>query len=387
MSQSIEEYTESDQIKYWVALNKIPGIGPTRLISLENYFGSAKQAWNASDDQLLLCGLDKRSVYTLLKHRASIDPDAEMEALKNAQITPIHIRSIGYPKRLRAIQTPPSVIYVKGKPLNSQENNLAIVGTRKPTDHACIITKSLTTQIVRSGFTVVSGLARGIDSHAHRATMDAKGTTIAVLAGGLDDRYLYANTFLARKIQQQGSTLITEYPTSNHSSPLFHRRNELISGLSKAVVIIVDTGIKSGAMITAEAAIKQNRPVFVVLGKITAEVNKSVNLLIGQGAKLVCSVDEILEWLGESIVKKPIHETKTAKQLPDLAQPLKDKVENCEKTGNPAIDFLSQSAKPVHIDEIGKACNMNASQVSAMLTIMELEGTVIQTAPMVFKKA
>ena len=373
-----------DELKYWVAIHKTAGVGAAKFTALETHFGTLKDAWSASEKEFIAAGLGIKTVDAILKSRLKTDPDAEMEALERLGIKPIHLRSREYPAILRDASEPPCVIYVKGELDFDEGRSLAIVGTRKATSYGKTVARQISTELARCGITIVSGLAHGIDEVAHKSSIEAGGKTLAVLAGGLDSIYPASNKGLAERIPESGA-LISEYPPGVRSlSNFFPRRNRIISGLSQGV-LVVEANMDSGAMITGDFAIKDGRAIFAVPGNITSENSKGTNWLIRNGATLVSEARDVLEHLNVSTVQK-VSVPPPEKKNPFMAVPLVDRTDECEARSNPVAEALIRSDGPVHIDELVQICKMPASQISSTLTLMELEGSAIQVAPMVFEK-
>ena len=288
-------------IKYWVGFSLIPRIGRVKLSRLESYFGDLKQAWQAPPAELKKAGLDTSSVNAIRDGRAKISLDAEMEKLGRYGIKVLTSRDPDYPSRLKEIYDYPPVLYIRGKLLPQDEWCLAVVGTRRSTVYGRQVAEEITADLARNKITIVSGLAKGIDSIAHQGALGAGGRTIAVAGCGLDIVYPAENAALARKIIEQGA-LISEFPLGTRPKPEnFPRRNRILSGLSLGV-LVVEANETSGAMITAHLALEQNREVFAVPGSILSPASRGVNRLIQEGAKLVRDYTDILEELNLTAV-------------------------------------------------------------------------------------
>jgi DNA processing protein len=353
-----------DELKYWVGLSTIPGIGRIRIYQLKEHFGSLKAAWEASEAGLRQAGLDSRSVDSLLLLRSRIPLDAEMEKLERCKVRALSCEDPSYPSRLKEIYDYPPVLYVRGNlPLQS-EPHLAIVGTRRPTIYGRQVTEELVTDLVRSNITIVSGLARGIDSVAHRTAIDAGGKTIAVFASGLDIVYPAENANLAQAVMEHGA-LVSEYPLGiRPKAENFPLRNRIMSGLSLGVLVI-EAGERSGALITAHQAVEQNRDVFAIPGSILSPASKGTNRLIQEGAKLVCSGDDILVELN----------------LTTIAQQLQ--IEEFQPASDIEAAITKQlSSEPCHIDEISRRSGLSMPEVSSTLAMLELKRIAKQVGNM-----
>ncbi len=277
--------------------------------------------------------------------------------LMEERIRTINIKDKNYPKSLKKIPDSPNVLYTKGK-IIPNEKCFAIVGTRRYSEYGKQITLEIAGDLAQSGLTIVSGLAPGIDSFAHQATIERKGRTIAVLGTGIDEKSIYpqSNLKLAREIIKQGGVLISEYPPGTHGSKItFPQRNRIISGLSLGT-LVVEAKKKSGALITANYAQLQKRNVFAVPGSIYSLNSQGPHLLIKQGAKLVEDANDILQDLNLSFKKE--------------IKALKGET----KEENLILEALKE--KSLNIDKIIEKTKLNPAQVSSTLTIMEIKGMV-----------
>ena len=363
------------EVKFWVALNRVPRLGPARFRKLESYFVSLEHAWNAGTGDLKRAGMDDRLVRDFQTVRTRTSPDGEMERLERAGVTPLTWHDSSYPGLLKEIPDPPPVLYSKGEMLPRDEKAVAVVGTRSPTSYGREATAALTKDLSQSGITVVSGLARGIDGIAHRTALESGGRTIAVLASGLDIIYPKEHASLAHQAQENGA-LLSEHPLGVKPDPrAFPRRNRLISGISLGT-LVVEAGKGSGSRWTVYHALEQDREVFCVPGTIFSPNSRLTNQLIQEGAKLVSSVDDILEELNLTSVV-----AKVAKQmempLPVTAPTAEHAVDDREGM---LLGLLSD--EPVHIDDLGRSAGIPIAQVSGMLTMLELKGMARQVGCM-----
>jgi DNA processing protein len=355
----------NSDIKYWVAFNNIPGIGRVRLAQLESHFGGLEKAWNASPGEIKRAGLDSAALRTIGMWRDKISPDDEMVKLQKARVQVLTCNDSAYPRRLKEIYDYPPVLYVRGALLSEDEYCLAVVGTRRATVYGKQVTEEIVTDLSASKITIVSGLARGIDTVAHRAALAAGGRTIAVFACGLDTVYPPENEKLAQEIAEHGA-LLSEYPLgARPRAENFPRRNRILSGLSLGV-LVTEADEESGAMITAADAIEQNREVFAVPGSILSPASRGANRLIQKSeAKLVRTYTDILEELNLMTV---------ARQLE-----MREILPESETESN----LLKQlSAEPSHVDEVCRKSGLPAATVSGTLAIMELKGLVKQVGAM-----
>ena len=363
------------ELACWVAFTRVRGIGPMRFGRLLSHFGSAERAWHAGSSDLLAAGLDARCTEALLAQRAKAPPEAELERLARAHVEAIALPDPRYPELLSEIYLPPSVFFLRGSLARADAWAVAIVGTRKTSPYGAQVTETLAGGLARQQITIVSGLAVGIDTIAHKAALKAGGRTIAVLGSGLDIIYPYENTKLAAEISEHGA-LISEYPLgARPETGNFPARNRIISGLSRGV-LVTEAPRQSGALITAARALEQNRDVFAVPGPIPDSLlrahSEGTNHLIQQGAKLVMRAQDILEEL-------------QFQQIPQQ-QAMREML---PPTGTEAalLSLLSGAPEPLHIDELCRAAALPTGEVASALVMMELKGLVRQVTPMTYAPA
>jgi len=354
----------ADELKYWVAFSGIAGIGRIRISQLKEYFGSLHDAWKAPEGKLRQAGLDSRSIDALTALRPRMSLDAEMEKLERYRIKVLIQEDSFYPARLKEIYDYPPILYVRGNLPVQDEPCLAIVGTRRPTIYGRQVTEEIVTDLARSKITIVSGLALGIDSVAHRAALDAGGKTIAVFASGLDIVYPGENANLAQAIMEHGA-LISEHPLGAKPKPEnFPLRNRIMSGVSLGV-LVVEAGERSGALITANQALEQSREVFAIPGSIFSPTSQGTNRLIQEGAKLVRNYTDILQELNLAIVV----------QQADIKE-----FSTIDEAESAILKHLS--SEPNHIDEICRCSGLTMPEVSSTLAMLELKGLVKQVGSM-----
>jgi DNA processing protein len=367
MPEQLRTHSEgpvTDNLGFWIGFSKVPGIGPARLRSLLDYFGDVAAAWQADPGELRAIGLDKRSVESLAKVRNQLDLEAEVEKLKKYNIAVFTWDSPDYPPLLRSIPDAPLALYVRGSLLPQDEWAVAVVGTRQATAYGKECTQLLVNGLAKNGITVVSGLAYGIDTEAHQTVIQAGGRTIAVLGCGVDIIYPAENRKLGQAIIEHGA-LVSEYPLgTNPESGNFPRRNRIISGLSLGVLFVEGT-TQSGARITADYALEQGREVFAVPGSILRKSGSGSNFLIQNGAKLVTQVNDILEELNLTMVSQHVEARAVIPENELEAQLLKQ-----------------LSTDPLHVDDLGQATGLSASEIASALTLMELKGMVRQVGGM-----
>lgn len=342
----------------YLGFNLTFGIGPARLRRLIDCFGSVEAAWSAPTDALQAAGLDARTLRSLLETRRRVDLAAELQRIEQAGVQLQTWEDPGYPAALTHIDDPPPLLYLRGTLSTADRWAVAVVGTRNPTAYGREATYRLAGDLAAAGVTIISGLAIGIDTIAHRAALDAGGRTVAVLGCGLDRIYPQRNVKLAEEIAAQGA-LLSEY--APHLPPLagnFPARNRIISGLSLGV-LVVEAGERSGALITVGFALEQGREVLAVPGSIFSKASAGTNRLIAQGAILITSAEDVLAQLNLSEA--------AAQQEAALAVP---------ETAQEAALLAALSYEPAHIDEIGRTCALAAGEVGALLTMMELKGLI-----------
>jgi len=357
------EMTDKD-IKYWVGFSMIPRIGRVKLSQLETHFSSLEEAWQATPADLKRAGLDSGSINAINYWRPKISLEAEMEKLDRYGVKALTWHDPDYPSRLKEIYDYPPVLYVRGSLFPEDDWYLAVVGTRRATVYGRQATEEIVADLARNKITIVSGLAKGIDSIAHRSALEAGGRTIAVFASGLDIVYPAENAALARNIIQQGA-LISEHPLGTRpKADNFPRRNRIMSGLSLGVLVI-EADETSGAMITAHLALEQNREVFAVPGSILSPASRGTNHLIQEGAKLVRDYTDILEELNLTAVAQQM-------EIKEIIPP----------SDTESLLLKQLSAEPTHIDEVCRGSGLPIATVSSTLTMMELKGLVKQVGTM-----
>lgn len=352
-------------LRYFIGFNRVSGIGPAKLQRLLDFFGDLPTAWTAGAFELAQAGLDKRALENLLKARQEINLDAELDRVHRACDAILTWDNPAYPRRLKEIPQPPPVLYVKGAFQPEDEWALAVVGTRSASAYGKETTRALVTDLAHNKMTIVSGLARGIDAAAHVSALDAGGRTIAVLGSGIDQIYPPEHAKLAQMIAERGA-LVSDYPVGmKPDSANFPARNRIISGLSLGVLFVEGDQV-SGAMITCQFALEQDREVFAVPGNIFRKESRGPNKLIRESrAKLVTGVADILEELNLTMIAE--------KQSARAVVPSND---------TEAVLLKYLSADPTHVDEIRQSSGLPIAQVTSTLALMELKGMVMQMGGM-----
>lgn len=349
-----------DERKYWLGFSLVPGIGPKRLLVLTRAFGALQPAWMASEKHLRDAGLDSETTANLLRTRAQIDLDAEMRKIERANASLLTPEDADYPALLKHLPDPPLTLTIRGTLIPQDGLALAIVGTRKATPYGRDAAAFFARKLAEQGVTIISGLAHGIDAAAHRATLEAGGRTIAVLGCGIDRVYPPDHAELARQIAGQGA-LISEFPVgSKPEARHFPRRNRIISGMSLGV-LVAEAPEKSGALITALMAADQGREVFAVPGSIFSGAHNGTNRLIQDGAKLVITVEDILDEL--NIVQRNVEARVITRQIAPSG---------AKETA--LMRYLG--AEPLPIDELVRQSGMPTAEVLSTLTLLELQGYI-----------
>lgn len=357
-----------DNTFYWVALNLVPGVGRITFRKLLQKFKQPKKVFEASREELKsIPGLKETSLEQIYGFK--IEPLAERELKRVASLgyDVITWPDKRYPRYLREIPAPPLLLYVYGELLQDDESSIAIVGTRAPSTYGKLVAEKLSSELAERGLTVTSGLARGIDTVVHRGCLKAGGRTIAVKGCGLDVPYPLENRKLAAKIAQHGA-LISEFPLRTPpASGNFYIRNRIISGLSLGTVVI-EASEKSGALITANHTLDQNRELFAVPGNITSVKSLGCNYLIKRGAKLVQCWQDIVEEFPPKIKESLLKES-TEEKEEEIA-----KMNEEEK----AIYKLLSPDKPLHIDSIAEVLQMEQNLLLSSLLSLEIKNSVVQ---------
>ncbi|MBN2149340.1 MAG: DNA-processing protein DprA [Anaerolineales bacterium] len=354
----------NDPRLFWIGFNLVKGIGAVRFRTLLDAFGDAERAWNATGDELQSAGLSPRLVENIFQARERVDLAKVWQHLQAQGISILTWEDDAYPRHLKEVDQPPPVLYLRGALLPEDEWAVAIVGTRRVTPYGRQVTEEIAATLARSGVTVVSGLARGVDAISHQAALNAGGRTIAVLGSGVDHIYPPENRRLAEQIITRGALLSDYAPGTPPDGPNFPPRNRIISGLSLAVVV-VEAGQTSGALITASFAADQGRDVFAVPGNINATQSQGTNRLIRDGAHPLLSPQDVLEVLNLTMV--------TEQRAARVALP-SDPVE--------AQLFQALDRQPKHVDEIRALTGMPIEKVTATLALMELKGLARQVGGM-----
>ena len=349
----------------YIALNMIDNVGPVRVRNLIDALGSPEAILSAPQEALIKAnGIGAEVAARIVEQRGEVDPAAE-EA-KTAKLGGRIVTQVDpeYPESLKAIYDPPLALYVVGDILPKDRHALAVVGTRSPTHYGLSVADRLSYQLAKAGFTVISGLARGIDTAAHQGALKGGGRTFAVLGSAIDKVYPEENEELARRISEQGA-VISEYTLGREPDrTTFPYRNRVVSGLSMGI-IVVEAGLKSGAIITANEALEQGKSVFAVPGRIDMPSARGAHRLIKQGAKLIEDIDDILQEF-EFLI--PPDKKKQAEVLPERPEvPLNGEEQSVVRAlwkGSLDVDTLTREA------------GLTSGKLSALLIGLEMKRVV-----------
>ena len=363
----------AEDIFYWLALSLTPGVGSILIKRLLDRFKTPEAVFRASLKELVrIEGLGEKVAGEIRKGPSEKAVKRELYLLEKTGGKVVTLKDGDYPTRLKDIYDPPALLYLRGELRIEDELAVAIVGSRKTSAYGREVTEKIGEDLARHGVTVVSGMARGIDSVAHKGALQGGGRTIAVLGCGLDVIYPPENRNLFYQIIERGA-ILSEFPMgSPPEGGHFPRRNRIISGLSIGVVI-VQASAESGSLITAGFALEQGREVFAVPGNVGAEGSRGTNQLIKEGAKLVESSEDILE----EILPQWRREGATAQK------------------GDPAVLSLTEPEKtlygllgetPSHIDAIIRESRLDPGRVSSLLLNLELKGLISQWPGKCFSK-
>lgn len=359
-------------MKYLNALNIIQGVGSQKMKLLTGFFDKPKDIWNASANNLTASKIGDALVEKIIFERERINPDEEWGKLEKENIKAIAYTDPDYPVLFKEIHNPPYILYIKSQSKTDQDlasaNNfnfnsrpmIAIVGSRKLTAYGKQVTFGIARDLARSGITIVSGMALGIDAEAHLGALEGKGETIAVMGSSLEDNIIgpRANFVLSRKIMENGA-LISEYPLNTPANAgTFPTRNRLMASLTLGT-LIVEAAKESGSLITANLALEFNREVFAIPGSIFSPQSEGTNDLIKSGAKMVSGAKDILEELKIEEIKKT---EKVKRIIPESKE---------EKN---ILKILSHES--IHIDNIIKLAKLETSAVISTLSIMEMKGMI-----------
>ncbi len=364
----------SDDIKYWIWLSSLVKITPRKRYELIGHFGSPALLWHAQEKELQeLSFLDKGMIGHIMDKQKRKEARHHYEKLVSLDIDIVTLESSLYPKALKDIYDPPVALYIKGK-LVKEEQAIAVVGSRRATPYGLETAERLAAGLSGYGLTIVSGMARGIDSKAHKGALQAGGRTIAVLGCGLDIVYPSENKELMKNICTNGAVISEYLPGIPPIAFNFPARNRIISGMSLGVAVI-EANEKSGSLITANFALEQGREVFAIPGNINSSNSTGTNKLIRDGAKIILDLADILDEL-----KMPHGDNNnfymggSGTSTAGLDAEEKKIIKRLEKG-------------PWHIDALAAECNLSVNGTGAALVMLELKGMVEQLPGKIYKLA
>jgi DNA processing protein len=349
----------------YIALNMIDALGPVRVRNLIAALGAPEAVWEAGESDLRRAeGIGAEVARRILAQRGEVDPAAEEARARQAGARIVTRDDAEYPALLSEIYDPPLVLYIRGELVKADRNAIAVVGTRHATHYGLSVTDRLSYQLAKTGFTVVSGLARGIDTAAHRAALKGGGRTIAVLGSAIDRLYPEENAALADEIAASGA-VISEYTMGREPDrTTFPYRNRVVSGLSMGIVV-VEAGVKSGAVITATGALEQGRSVFAVPGRVDMPSARGTHMLIKQGARLCEGIDDILQEFEMLLPEARKKAADTMPRRPDV--PLAD-------DEHAVVKVLWKGA--LDVDSLAREANLNSAQLSSLLLGLEMKRVI-----------
>lgn len=348
--------------KYFLAFSLSPGVGPKRFQNLLKIFGSAESAWEGTAKQYSNAGVGKSAFGKFEEFRKVFDIGAYLERLKKAKVEFIPFGDKLYPAALQKLPSPPVGLFVRGnKKLVAEKNQVGVVGARKITSYGREVTENIVAELVRNNIVITSGMALGVDGVAHATAVENKGSTIAVLGCGVDCPYPRENERLYEQILDSNGLIISEYPLGMPANQgTFPARNRIIAALSCAV-LITEAAEDSGSLITASNAASLGKKVFAVPGPITSQMSRGSIKLIKDGAILVSSAEDILDTLN---IKKQISPPKADGPL----------AQNISKEEKKILNAIENEART--IDEIAKITKIPISQISILISGLEMNGIV-----------
>jgi DNA processing protein len=355
--------------EYLTAIYAFNYFGPARVKLLLSYFKSPKKIWKSTKEELIETGLSVKKVSEFSEFRKSFDIENYFLRLQKLNIKVVTILDKTFPKNLKGLDGAPLVLYYKGSIECLKTNCVAIVGTRKMTAYGREITQKFSSELANFGITIISGLAYGVDTAAHKGCLSVGGKTAAVLGNGLDTIYPQENTALAAEIVKTGGVIISEFPLGYPSLPVnFAIRNRIVSGLSDAVIVI-EGAEKSGTLLTAAHAAEQGKTVFAIPGQITSPLSFAPLFLLKNGAKIATETKDILDELDMQV---KVDKEKIQKIIPDT--PEEEKL------------LVILENEPLHLDELVRISGCTTAEISARLTIMEMKGMVKNIGNGIYRK-
>lgn len=338
------------------------GIGPRTRQALLERFGTAQAVFAAAPSDLReVAGVGPKILRAISAARREIDVPAELNLCQQHGLTMLLQSQPHFPRLLREIPDPPGLLYMLGEVLPVDALSIAIVGTRHATQYGLAQAERLASGLARAGYTIISGLARGIDSAAHRGALDAGGRTLAILGSGLLNIYPPENAELAAQISRRGAVISESHPHSPPMSGAFPQRNRIITGMSLGVIVI-EASDRSGALISARHAMEQGREVFALPGRVDSRASRGCHKLIRDGAKLIENVDDVLEELGPLVEAAPREDGREIRHPVELQL---NEIETAILTG--------VQDEPTSIDDLVVATKFSVSQVLSTISVLEIK--------------
>jgi len=367
-----------DELTTWVALTSVEGVGSVAFRNLLSVYGSPRRVFEAALPELeQAAGLNHKTARNIKEFRGWERARTELDRAEREGVSIVTCEDPAYPERLRRIYDPPPLLYIKGS-LDAADIPVAVVGSRNASPYGRYVTERLCRELAQRGVTVVSGLARGIDTCAHRGALAGRGRTIAVMGCGIDVIYPPENRKLHGEIASSGA-VVTEFPFGTEPDrPHFPARNRIISGLSLGV-LVVEAGEKSGSLITARCALDQNREVFAVPGSIDLPGSRGTNKLLRQGAKLVENVEDILEEILPQLECPTASRPATTEGLSSRAGGVpadKPGLEVLTDQESRLLGFITE--KPQDADTLINRTGLAAAEALSLLLSLELKGYIRQ---------
>jgi DNA processing protein len=373
MAENLFNKTELKSAIPWLLLSTVPGVGQMRLTRLINRFGSPENVFNATTKELAsLEGMSNKIIEGIKRGGNKRRVEEEMLRMEKYQISLVTNQDSGYPENLKNLENSPPFLYVRGSLLDRDKNAIAIVGSRKATFYGKGIAEEFGFELAKRGVTVVSGMARGIDTAAHQGAIKARGRTLAILGCGVDMVYPPENRKLRDKIIQSGAVLSEFHLGTQPIAGNFPQRNRIISGLSLGV-ICVEASDDSGVFSTVQWAADQGREVFAVPGDVKRKSSTGTNRLIRDGVRMVTGIEDVLEEL--QFTSEPDGKSWAS---PEISLKLSD----AEKT---VYALLSET--PIHIDEISEEVSLSTPETLSLLLSLELKGAIRQLPGKTFTRS
>ena len=368
----------------WLALALTPAMGPTRIAKAMARLGAAERVFEASLTELEGAGLPAQAAQFVFEGRAFIAAEDEAKRVAEAGGFLLTREDEAYPERLLEIYDPPAVLWIRGDATVLARPGIAVVGTRQPSPYGLGMAEMLSRDLANRRLTILSGMARGVDSAAHKGALDAGGKTVAVWGTGIDVVYPKENKRLAERIVESGGTIVSEYPLGTFPAPQnFPIRNRILSGMSVGV-LVVEAGEYSGTRITARCAMEQNRDVYAVPGNVTSKNAWGPNTLIKQGAKLTATWEDVWEDLPSDVKHKLENEMQAAGQIESQQGGAASLFNDHDETPLPeyerlVLDCLRRD-ESMQLDELieGLETRLGSAEIFTALFELELRGRVKQ---------